>query len=261
MSVGPVSTCAVASMLRVFVHLLYGYCPVYYFEVYTLLFCLCVENKKPYYVFLSLSPIIRQRGNDIITVFNNLLYCVYSKSMGRKLLGEEVVASSPSGLTEHCEPPVKLNISWYLRSSRCFYEVFGFDPLKAGSYFRTTALKQEGGSGFYVFYQYPAIECKQHMTHSEFFLNRFEEPTRLSEQVQEQPVTVRTIGIEEMERLRSPKGACYWRELLRIQFWIGGVVFLSMLEKAVYYAEFQSIRYDGLSCQEGERQEPYRKAT
>lgn len=55
--------------------------------------------------------------------------------------------------------------------------------------------------------------------------------------------------------------ACYWRELLRIQFWIGGVIFLGMLEKAVYYAEFQSIRYDGLYGQEGERQEPYRKAT
>ncbi|XP_036820893.1 uncharacterized protein LOC118936429 isoform X2 [Oncorhynchus mykiss] len=65
-------------------------------------------------------------------------------------------------LTEHCEPPVKLNISWCLRSSRCFHE-----PLKAGSYFRTTTVKQEGCSGFYVFYQYPAIECKQHMTHSE----------------------------------------------------------------------------------------------
>ncbi|XP_060743620.1 transmembrane protein 87A-like isoform X1 [Tachysurus vachellii] len=43
--------------------------------------------------------------------------------------------------------------------------------------------------------------------------------------------------------------ACYWRDLLRIQFWIGGVIFLGMLEKAVYYAEFQSIRYDGLSVQ------------
>ncbi|KAF4086127.1 hypothetical protein AMELA_G00102730 [Ameiurus melas] len=43
--------------------------------------------------------------------------------------------------------------------------------------------------------------------------------------------------------------ACYWRDLLRIQFWIGGVIFLGMLEKAVYYAEFQSIRYDGRSVQ------------
>ncbi|XP_059370213.1 transmembrane protein 87A-like isoform X4 [Carassius carassius] len=43
--------------------------------------------------------------------------------------------------------------------------------------------------------------------------------------------------------------ACYWRDLLRIQFWIGGVIFLGMFEKAVYYAEFQSIRYDGHSVQ------------
>ncbi|XP_073722186.1 transmembrane protein 87A-like isoform X2 [Misgurnus anguillicaudatus] len=43
--------------------------------------------------------------------------------------------------------------------------------------------------------------------------------------------------------------ACFWRDLLRIQFWIGGVIFLGMLEKAVYYAEFQSIRYDGQSVQ------------
>ncbi|XP_068173962.1 transmembrane protein 87A-like isoform X2 [Antennarius striatus] len=41
--------------------------------------------------------------------------------------------------------------------------------------------------------------------------------------------------------------ACYWRDLLRIQFWIGGVIFLGMLEKAIYYAEFQSIRYEGVS--------------
>uniref|UniRef100_A0A8C7IGN7 GOST seven transmembrane domain-containing protein n=1 Tax=Oncorhynchus kisutch TaxID=8019 RepID=A0A8C7IGN7_ONCKI len=43
--------------------------------------------------------------------------------------------------------------------------------------------------------------------------------------------------------------SCYWRELLGIQFWIGGVIFLGMLGKPVYYAEFQSIRYDGLSVQ------------
>lgn len=41
--------------------------------------------------------------------------------------------------------------------------------------------------------------------------------------------------------------ACYWRDLLRIQFWIGAVIFLGMLEKAVFYAEFQNIRYTGES--------------
>ncbi|XP_029454493.1 transmembrane protein 87A isoform X2 [Rhinatrema bivittatum] len=39
--------------------------------------------------------------------------------------------------------------------------------------------------------------------------------------------------------------ACYWRDLLRIQFWISAVIFLGMLEKAVFYAEFQNIRYKG----------------
>uniref|UniRef100_A0A8C6YS77 Transmembrane protein 87A n=1 Tax=Nothoprocta perdicaria TaxID=30464 RepID=A0A8C6YS77_NOTPE len=43
--------------------------------------------------------------------------------------------------------------------------------------------------------------------------------------------------------------ACYWRDLLRIQFWIGAVIFLGMLEKAVFYAEFQNIRYTGKSVQ------------
>ncbi|XP_010596675.2 transmembrane protein 87A isoform X9 [Loxodonta africana] len=41
--------------------------------------------------------------------------------------------------------------------------------------------------------------------------------------------------------------ACYWRDLLRIQFWIGAVILLGMLEKAVFYAEFQNIRYKGES--------------
>lgn len=36
-----------------------------------------------------------------------------------------------------------------------------------------------------------------------------------------------------------------WRDLLRIQFWIGGVILLGMLEKAMFYAEYQSINASG----------------
>ncbi|XP_067412876.1 transmembrane protein 87A-like isoform X3 [Emydura macquarii macquarii] len=43
--------------------------------------------------------------------------------------------------------------------------------------------------------------------------------------------------------------ACYWRDILRIQFWIGAVILLGMLEKAVFYAEFQSIQSQGVSVQ------------
>ncbi|XP_066525958.1 transmembrane protein 87A-like [Hoplias malabaricus] len=38
---------------------------------------------------------------------------------------------------------------------------------------------------------------------------------------------------------------CYWQDLLRIQFWIGAVIILGMLEKAVLYSEYQSVRYTG----------------
>ena len=41
--------------------------------------------------------------------------------------------------------------------------------------------------------------------------------------------------------------AMHWRDLLRIQFWIGGVIFLGMLEKAMFYGEFQNINSTGKS--------------
>ncbi|CAL4066636.1 unnamed protein product, partial [Meganyctiphanes norvegica] len=38
-----------------------------------------------------------------------------------------------------------------------------------------------------------------------------------------------------------------WRELLRVQYWISGVIFLGMLEKAVFTAEYQNINLSGTS--------------
>ncbi|KAL1506869.1 hypothetical protein ABEB36_006151 [Hypothenemus hampei] len=40
-----------------------------------------------------------------------------------------------------------------------------------------------------------------------------------------------------------------WRDLLRVQFWIGGVILLGMLEKATFYAEYQSIDNTGKDSQ------------
>ncbi|XP_050316153.1 transmembrane protein 87A [Anthonomus grandis grandis] len=40
-----------------------------------------------------------------------------------------------------------------------------------------------------------------------------------------------------------------WKELLRVQFWIGGVILLGMLEKATFYAEYQSINTTGIEVQ------------
>ncbi|XP_028279755.1 transmembrane protein 87A isoform X2 [Parambassis ranga] len=39
--------------------------------------------------------------------------------------------------------------------------------------------------------------------------------------------------------------ACYWKDLLRIQFWIAGVIFLGMVEKAVFCAEYENTNVVG----------------
>ncbi|XP_031573117.1 transmembrane protein 87A-like [Actinia tenebrosa] len=41
--------------------------------------------------------------------------------------------------------------------------------------------------------------------------------------------------------------ACQWRDLLRIQFWIGGVIALGMLEKAVFYSEYNNVNNTGVA--------------
>ncbi|XP_030384289.1 transmembrane protein 87A [Scaptodrosophila lebanonensis] len=43
-----------------------------------------------------------------------------------------------------------------------------------------------------------------------------------------------------------------WRDLLRIQFWIGGVILLGMLEKAFFYAEYQTLSSTGVTVQHAE---------
>jgi hypothetical protein len=40
----------------------------------------------------------------------------------------------------------------------------------------------------------------------------------------------------------------YFRDLLRIQIWIGGVIILGLIEKAAYLAEYDEINRNGYSC-------------
>ncbi|KAI4871480.1 hypothetical protein NFI96_003374, partial [Prochilodus magdalenae] len=42
--------------------------------------------------------------------------------------------------------------------------------------------------------------------------------------------------------------SCYWKDLLRIQFWIAGVIFLGMVEMAVFCAEFENTNAVGSAC-------------
>lgn len=41
--------------------------------------------------------------------------------------------------------------------------------------------------------------------------------------------------------------ALRWKDLLRIQFWIGGVIALGMLEKACFYFEYNQANENGFS--------------
>ncbi|XP_034054959.1 transmembrane protein 87A [Gymnodraco acuticeps] len=237
-------------------------------------------------------------------------------------------------VTETCtsSSSVQLDVSWYLRNSHCYTEFLSLNASKAEKYFMSKEVKQGGGSGYYVFHQYPAITCKHHMFH----LDTFGTKTRLEEIPQQAaaelkqnasnvtgkavvttkedaaqfsavaetwedgpymfilkikeikdnawaPDIANTLEPWKLQLEISMKGshdyisatewpmmvflmvmcivyvllavlwlvlsACYWRDLLRIQFWIGGVIFLGMVEKAVYYAELQNIRYNGLSVQ------------
>lgn len=43
--------------------------------------------------------------------------------------------------------------------------------------------------------------------------------------------------------------ACYWKDLLRIQFWIAGVIFLGMVEMAVFCAEYENTNAIGSACE------------
>ena len=38
-----------------------------------------------------------------------------------------------------------------------------------------------------------------------------------------------------------------WRDLLRVQFWIGGVILIGMLEKAVFFGEYETVNNSGRS--------------
>ncbi|XP_053358465.1 transmembrane protein 87A isoform X1 [Clarias gariepinus] len=43
--------------------------------------------------------------------------------------------------------------------------------------------------------------------------------------------------------------SCYWKDLLRIQFWIAGVIFLGMIEMAVFCAEYENTNAVGSASQ------------
>ncbi|KFW63754.1 Transmembrane protein 87A, partial [Pygoscelis adeliae] len=221
-----------------------------------------------------------------------------------------------------CDPSQSYNVTWYLRYSDCYNEVFNFGDEQAEYYFGVTSEEHPGWSGYYATASLLFPNCSE-LFRPQIFYKEFVHPEPLSPEKQEAfyfqamnaviktwrdgpyifivqiGITTAkdsTTNIKRMERttpssyqnkpftmtveLKGPYeylsladyplmiffmvmcivyvffgvlwlawSACYWRDLLRIQFWIGAVIFLGMLEKAVFYAEFQNIRYTGESVQ------------
>ncbi|XP_029026540.1 transmembrane protein 87A-like isoform X3 [Betta splendens] len=278
---------------------------------------------------------VSESGKWIVDVSRETSYFYFPKTLFN---GSSIRVKVLSG---KCNASAPLDVSWYLRNSHCYDEVFNQNETVAERYFGSERVEQPGGYGYYMSHQYSSISCIKHMRPDRFGLSPpIKKKLRLTEQ-QQQPITDKASsrrrrdaelpavkgdqasaepgkaaaaskeGTDDdlytvaqtwedgpymfilkvdaadkaaawtMQLEISMKGpydyisasewplvlfymmmcvlyvlmavlwlvllACYWRDLLRIQFWIGGVIFLGMLEKAVYYAEFQSIRYDGLS--------------
>ncbi|XP_004082823.2 transmembrane protein 87A [Oryzias latipes] len=217
-----------------------------------------------------------------------------------------------------CDRRLAFNISWYLRSSACYNEVFNTPNNRAISMFSLDHMLKDGWSGFYsqgfMFFENCSSLFMPKVYFSDFnpyqLLSSPEsdssnqtlawpdkpDVSAVAKAWKDSPylfiVKVQPIyrGPEEEEvgaelpnfaftmnvEMRGPHdysspadwplmmffmvmcivyvlfGAlwlfwcvCYWRDLLRVQFWIGAVIILGMLEKAVFYSEYQSIRYRG----------------
>ncbi|XP_056282874.1 transmembrane protein 87A-like [Pseudoliparis swirei] len=222
------------------------------------------------------------------------------------------------GDTTTCDKSLAFNISWYLRSSVCYNEVFNTPDIKAMNMFGMDHMLKDGWSGFYsqgytyfdncsalflpkVYYNdfnpyQPLTSPKSDPSNQSYIWPDKPDISAVAKSWKDSPylfiVKVQPlfrggedddIGAEQLSfaftmkvEMKGPHDysspadwplmmffmvmcivyvlfgalwlfwcACYWRDLLRIQFWIGAVIILGMLEKAVFYSEYQSIRYKG----------------
>ncbi|MED6290195.1 hypothetical protein CHARACLAT_010667 [Characodon lateralis] len=217
-----------------------------------------------------------------------------------------------------CDRNLAFNISWYLRSSVCYNEVFNTPDNKAMNMFGMDHMLKDGWSGFYSQGYMYFENCSSLFIPKVYFpdFNPYQplsspksdpsnqtltwpdklDVSAVSKAWEDGPylfivkVQPMSRGVEDEDigtelhsfaftmnvEMKGPHDysspadwplmiffmvmcivyvlfgalwlfwcACYWRDLLRIQFWIGAVIILGMLEKAVFYSEYQSIRYKG----------------
>lgn len=217
------------------------------------------------------------------------------------------------GGTTSCDKNLAFNITWYLRSSVCYNEVFNTPDKKAMGMFGMDHMLKDGWSGFYSqgymyfdnctslffpkgyytdFFPYQPLSSPTSQASNQsynfpdkpdigavakawedspyLFIVRVQPLYRSSDDMEPEFAFTMKVEMKGPHEYSSPADwplmmffmvmcivyvlfgalwlvwcACYWRDLLRIQFWIGAVIILGMLEKAVFYSEYQSIRYKG----------------
>lgn len=215
--------------------------------------------------------------------------------------------------TTSCDKNLAFNITWYLRSSVCYNEVFNTPDQKAMGMFGMDHMLKDGWSGFYSqgymyfenctslffpkgyyteFLPYQPLSSPTSQASNQsynfpdkpdigavakawedspyLFIVRVQPMYRSSDDLSSEFAFTMKVEMKGPHEYSSPADwplmmffmvmcivyvlfgvlwlvwcACYWRDLLRIQFWIGAVIILGMLEKAVFYSEYQSIRYKG----------------
>ncbi|XP_061700496.1 transmembrane protein 87A-like isoform X2 [Syngnathoides biaculeatus] len=252
-------------------------------------------------------------------VFRKTLYANTTIAVFRKTLyANTTIFMKFQGAVGACDRNVVFNISWYLRSSVCYNEIFNTPDNKAINMFAMEHMLKEGWSGFYsqgyVYFENCSALFLPKVYYTDFnpyqplssptsdasnqslvwpdkpdlgavakawedspymFIVKVQPLVRGADD--ENPATEQlnfafTMKVEMKgpHDYSSPADwpqmmffmvmcivyvlfgalwlfwcACYWRDLLRVQFWIGGVILLGMLEKAVFYSEYQNIRYRG----------------
>ncbi|KAG9336794.1 hypothetical protein JZ751_003142 [Albula glossodonta] len=233
-----------------------------------------------------------------------------NKVFRKTLFANTTIYMRFEGNLESCESNLAspLNVSWYLRSSACYNEVFNTPDSKAITMFGLDHMVKEKWSGYYSQDYILFHNCTDLLKPKEYYTEfATYQPLTSPESVERNPLNQSTSqgwlekpvigavakawldspylfivkvqpqslrdttggqqGAREEEELKAALGnffymgmviiyvlfaalwlACsvwYWRDLLRIQFWIGAVILLGMLEKAVFYSEYYSIRYHG----------------
>ncbi|KAM9341077.1 transmembrane protein 87A-like [Symphorus nematophorus] len=277
------------------------------------------DAQIPRLCLLLLASVFRLGTAAELSVWNLDINSTKDASMFRKTLyANTTIFMKFQGDTASCDRNLAFNISWYLRSSVCYNEVFGTLYNKAMNMFGMDHMLKDGWSGFYsqgymyfdncsslflpkVYYAdfnpyQPLTSPKSDPSNQTLFWPDKPDIGAVAKAWEDSPylfiVKVQPLfrGVDDEDNaeelpnfaftmkveMKGPHDysspadwplmmffmamcivyvlfgalwlfwcACYWRDLLRIQFWIGAVIILGMLEKAVFYSEYQSIRYKG----------------